>query len=272
MADADAATLVAPEVDDHAAALLGDDLHRRVELDAAVAAQRAEHVAGEALGVDPHEHVLLAGHRALHHGDVLLAVEERLVGVAGEVAPLRGDAGLGDPADELLVLAPVPDEVGDRDHEQAVLLGEPLELRDPGHVGLLVVDDLAEQRRAGTGRPCCRGRSVASVWPARLSTPPSRAISGLMWPGRARSPGRVRRIAQRLDGGAAVVGGDPGGGAVPVVDGDQERGAVALGVVHDHQREVELLGSLRRDRRAEVRPRCGGGRTPPSPAWRTPPP
>ena len=41
-------------------------------------------------------------------------------------------------------------------------------------------------------RPASWQRSmVASVWPARLSTPPSRAISGLMWPGRARSPGRV---------------------------------------------------------------------------------
>ena len=53
VADADAAALVAAEVHDHAAALLGDDLHGRVELDAAVAAQRAEHVAGEALASAP---------------------------------------------------------------------------------------------------------------------------------------------------------------------------------------------------------------------------
>ena len=37
-----------------------------------------------------------------------------------------------------------------------------------------------------------RARSTAaSVWPARLSTPPSRARSTWMWPGRARSVGRV---------------------------------------------------------------------------------
>jgi hypothetical protein len=40
------------------------------------------------------------------------------------------------PADELLVLAPVPDQVGDRDHEQPVLAAEALELGDPGHVVL----------------------------------------------------------------------------------------------------------------------------------------
>ena len=39
--------------------------------------------------------------------------------------------------------------------------------------------------------PASRARStLASVWPARTSTPPSRARSGNMCPGRARSAGR----------------------------------------------------------------------------------
>ena len=37
-----------------------------------------------------------------------------------------------------------------------------------------------------------------------------------------------------------------------VVDRDEERGALALGVLRDHQREVELGGPLGGDRRAEV--------------------
>ena len=65
----------------------------RVELHAAVAAQRTEHVAGEALGVHPHQHVALALHRAPDHRHVLLAVEERLVDVAGEVAPRAWGCG-----------------------------------------------------------------------------------------------------------------------------------------------------------------------------------
>ena len=88
----------------------------RVELHAAVAAHRAEDVAGEALAVHAHQHVVLAGDGAPHQGHVLLAVEQRLVDVAGEVAPAGRDAGLGDPADQLLGLAAVPDQVGDRDH------------------------------------------------------------------------------------------------------------------------------------------------------------
>src|SRR5579883_1239791 len=41
-------------------------------------------------------------------------------------------------------------------------------------------------------RPAIRARSTAaSVWPARRSTPPSRARSGNVWPGRSRSSGCV---------------------------------------------------------------------------------
>ena len=57
VAQADAAALVAADVDDDARALGGDQLERALELLAAVAAAAAEDVAGEALGVDAHEHV-----------------------------------------------------------------------------------------------------------------------------------------------------------------------------------------------------------------------
>ena len=46
---------------------------RHLELVAAVAAQRAHHVAGQALRVEPRGHVLGAHHVAVHHRDVLLA-------------------------------------------------------------------------------------------------------------------------------------------------------------------------------------------------------
>ena len=169
------------------------------ELRAAIAAQRAEHVAGQALAVHPHEHVLGPLHVAAHERDVVLAVEHRLEHDALELAELRRDRRLGEPADELLVLAPVADEVGDRDEQQAVLVGEPFELGRAGHVHLLLVDDLAQHAgRVQTGEPCARS-TVASVWPARFSTPPSRASSGRMWPGRARSSGACRGIDERLD-------------------------------------------------------------------------
>ena len=102
----------------------------------------------------PDQHVGLALHRTADHRHVLLTVEQRLVDVAGEVAPRRRDVGLGDALDQLLLLAPVADHLGDRDHQQAVLLSEPLELGHPGHVHLVLVDDLAQDpRRVQPGHP-----------------------------------------------------------------------------------------------------------------------
>ena len=75
------AALVAAQVHDDAVALA-----RRCcsiaasSCDAAVAAQRAEHVAGEALAVHPDEHVVARPAPSPRtNGDVLLAVEQRLV-------------------------------------------------------------------------------------------------------------------------------------------------------------------------------------------------
>ena len=216
----------------------------------------------------PHEHVVLAGHRAPHHGDVLLAVEQRLVGVAGEVAPLGGDAGLGDATHELLVLAPVADEVGDRDHQQPVLVGEALQLGHPGHVRLLVVDDLAEQPGRVEARHAAevdRGLGVAGpLEHAALAGHQRVDVTGT-----GQVTGTGGRVAQGLHGRAAVVGRDPGGGVVAVVDRDEEGRALALGVLHDHQRKVQLGGPLGGDRARTGSPTCGGGRRRCSPAWRT---
>ena len=59
--------------------------------------------------------------------------------------------------------------------------------RQPRH-GAVVLHDLADHR-GGRSPPCRRGRSRPSVWPARISTPPSTACSGKMWPGCTRSEG-----------------------------------------------------------------------------------
>src|SRR3712207_7363140 len=54
---------------------------------------------------------------------------------------------LGDPLDQLLVLAPGADQAGDGDQGQAVVGGEALELGQAGHLAA-VVDDLAQHRRS----------------------------------------------------------------------------------------------------------------------------
>ena len=158
--EADAATLVAAQVDDAPSPSSAIRCTRRDELRSAVTAQRAEHVAGEALGVHAHEHVLLALHRATHEREVLLTVEQALVDVAGEVAPLGGDLRLGDATHELLALAAIADQVGDRDELQVVLARELDQLGQTGHAGLVRGDDLAQDARPGRDRPCGPGRPL----------------------------------------------------------------------------------------------------------------
>ena len=83
MQQADPAALVPAHVEHDAAALGGDRGQRRVQLRAAVAALGAEHVAGQALGVHPDQHVLAVAEVAEDQRDVLGAVE---VGVVPERA------------------------------------------------------------------------------------------------------------------------------------------------------------------------------------------
>ena len=85
----DAAALLAAQVHDDAAVVVGDAPQGRPQLRAAVAAVRAEHVAGDALAVHPHEHAVDAGDVAPHEGQVLDAVEAAAEAHAAERAPTR---------------------------------------------------------------------------------------------------------------------------------------------------------------------------------------
>ena len=86
---ADAAALVPAHVEHDAAALVGDRGERRVELRTAVAAQRAEHVAGQALGVHPDQHVLAVADVAADERDVLAPSISAAVADGAELA-VRG--------------------------------------------------------------------------------------------------------------------------------------------------------------------------------------
>ena len=101
-------------------------------------------------------------------------------------------------------------------------------------------------------RPARRARStVASVWPARTSTPPSRAISGKTWPGRDDVVEVLGGVDGGGDGAGAVVGGDAGGDALARLDGDGEGRAVARLVLARHVLEAELARALLGQRQAD---------------------
>ena len=173
----------------------GDLGQRGVELAAAVAAQRAEGVAGQALRVQPGDGVR-CGRVAADQRDVLGAGDQVAVAVHGELAVPGGQHGrrlAPHPRDglrplrpDVVVRRPPGGELGDAD-------------RDAGRArrrGAAARAAASSRRRPGRPRrsprpgasPASRHRSIAaSVWPGRSSTPPSRARSGRRCPGRTRS-------------------------------------------------------------------------------------
>ena len=154
---------------------------------------------------------------------------------------------------------------------RSCFVGEALELGHAGHVGLLVVDDLAEQPgRVEARQPAEVDGGLGVAGPLEHAALARHQRVDV--PGAGQVAGSGGRVAERLHGGAAVVGRDAGGGAVAVVDRDEERGALALGVLHDHRRQVELGGPLRGDRRAQVAGGVVEEERDASPAWRTRPP
>ena len=186
--------------------LARDALERAVELHAAVAAHRTEHVAGEALGVHAHEHVRLARDLAAHEREVLDAVEQRLEHVRGEVAVLRRDARLRHAPHELLAVAAVADEIGDRDEHEAVLGREALEVGQALHRAV-VVDDLGEHAgRVAAREPGEVDRGLGVTGPlqhAALAVAQREDVAGPGEVGRAR-----RGVDQRAHRRAAVGGRD----------------------------------------------------------------
>src|SRR4029450_2131316 len=127
-----------PHVHENAPPLGLDAGERLVELEAAVAPARVEHVAGEALGVHTNEHGIVAGYRAHHQRERHAAVDRRVVRDRAELAELGGELGRRYPPDQLFLEDPVLDEVADRDHLEAVLTAQLVELRHPRHVAVLV--------------------------------------------------------------------------------------------------------------------------------------
>jgi hypothetical protein len=131
-----------------------------------------------------------------------------------------------------------------------VLLGEALELGQPCHVGLLLVDDLAQD--AGRVEPGHAGEVDGRLGVARpLQDAPLPVAEGEDVAGTGEVPWLRGRVDERLHGGGAVEGRDAGGRAVAVVDRDGEGGPVALGVLVDHERQVELVAALAGDRGAD---------------------
>jgi hypothetical protein len=158
---ADPTALMPAHVEHHAAGRLPDPVHSCGQLGAAIAAPGGEYIPGQALGVDPHQHVpacvlRFLGDLSHHEGEAvyLAPVDGGAVANGGEDAVVGGYARFSRALDEGLGPVTVADQVLDGDQGQVMLAGKWHQLRDAHHRPV-VVGQFADHRhpwQAGQNR------------------------------------------------------------------------------------------------------------------------
>src|ERR671937_1770884 len=224
--------------------LLGRDLRQRLlELLAAVAAQRVEHVAGEALGMDAHEHVLGSVDLALDERDVVLARQLLAEGNRREIPVGRRQLHRRHALDEPLVAAAVLDQVGDGDELQPMPLAIRNQVGDAGHRPVLLHDLAHNARRDQAGEAREVDRRLRLPRPFQHT-----AVAGAERKDVARLDEILAfrlRIDRDLDRARAVGRGNAGRHSCARLDRHGERRAVGRFVVLRHLPQPELLAAVR---------------------------
>ena len=196
-----------------------------------------------------HQHVVGARDLALDQRHVVLVVHQRAVADDGELAERGRHPRLHHALHELVVLAPVGDQIGDGDHLQAVALAVRDQVGHPRHRPVVVHDlaDHAGGREAREPREVDRRLGLAGALEHAAGLGLQREdVAGLDEVARPRGG-----VDRDLDGARAVGGRDAGGDAVARLDRDREGRLERRLVLGRHQVEPELVAALRRQRQAD---------------------
>ena len=241
------AALGLAHVDAHAAPLGGDQRERLVEVRAAAADERAEHVAGQALAVHGHQHGLVAGDVAAQQGDVLAAVDDVLPAEALERPGPRRQLGARGQGEQTLVREAVRNELADRHARQVVRAREVRQLGRAREVALVLAHHGAQHARRGAAG---HARQVdGRLAEAGALEHPRRARAqrkDRAWPHEVAC--RARRVGQRADRPRAVVRRHAGASEV---DRHGERNRLPGRRALDHERDPERIEALGRQRDAD---------------------
>ena len=236
------------QIQQDAAAFLGDPLHGRIELGAAVTADRVQSVAGQARRVDADEDVRAVLDIAANERDVRLVIDLILERVDAEIAILGRHLRRGDALDERLRAHPVGDQIGDRDHQQAVPPGEPRQLRHPRHRPIFVHHLADDPGRVQSRDPRDVDRRLGLPRARQHAAGPRAQRKHV--PGSEQIGGPRRRIDGGEHGGRAVRGGNAGARPILRFNRNAERRIEPRAVLRHHQRNLELVEALRRHREA----------------------
>src|SRR5271166_1885599 len=219
------------EIDERAAAFVGDAAHGSVDGVAAAAPGGAEDVSHEAVGVHADENGVVGGvlDVAFDECSVGFGVDVGFVDDHAEVAVSGRYDGLDEAAHVALVGHAVADELGYGEHLEAVLTAEFGELGDARHSAVVVhdfADDAGRNERGETGEIDGGFGLSGADEDSALAGAEGEGVAGT---------GEVVGSRGGIDGDAngvgAIVGRDAGGDAVAGVDGFGEGGAEVGGVL-----------------------------------------
>ena len=236
----DAATFVTAQVEDHPARRRHPG-HREGQLRSAVAALRAQHIAGQTLRMQPdRRHTGWQAERA-DQREVFGPGEEVAVAHQREHAVLGGEGRLDHPGDPVVHRAP-GHEFLDREHRQVVLLGEGQDV-GAAHHRAVVADEFGDGGdRLQAGQPAQVDRRLGMPGPFEHATRPGSQRNHV--PGSDQVARSAVRPGQRTDGAGAIGGADARGDADPGVNGDRVRRPQWIGVDRHHQRQLQFVGAL----------------------------
>jgi hypothetical protein len=232
------ATAFLSHVEENATAFFGNGLDGHVALEAAVAAEAAEDVTGEAFAMDADEYGLVGLDVAEYESDVLCGIDGRLEGNDEGVTEGGREAGLRHAIYEALVFKAVGDDLRDTHDVESVCFSDDLQVGQASH-GAVFVHDFADHAgfgEAGHAGEVNRGFGLPGA-------DEDSTVLGAQGEHVAR-PGEVfgvgGRVNEREDSRCAIGNGDAGA-AVGDVDGHGEGGFMAGGIATDHH--VEPQGS-----------------------------
>ena len=194
------------------------------------------------------EHVAARADPAVDECHVMHLVERGDIGVALERADLGSDLEFRDPLDQLVAGLAIGDQVRDRNSFQAVVLGEGGDLVPARHRAVVVhqLGEHPDRRHAGEPAQVDTGFGMAGTHQdAALLGDQRKHVAGadeIAGPGVA--------VGERAHGVGALLGRNPGGEPMTEVDRDRECGPERRVVGGHHGIEVEALGLLDRERRA----------------------
>ena len=141
------------EVNQHAGTFLGDSFERAAHELLAIAAGRAEEVPVGAMRMHPNQHLFVIRNIAADQREVRLGADLACVENGAEFAEFSGDASCGAAVNVAFMPQAVADQVGHRDHFEAVLRAEFPKLRHARHGAVLVHDFADDAGGVESGEP-----------------------------------------------------------------------------------------------------------------------